>query len=156
MSLGLILAVVLIGFSSGLRTFTGIAVVAWAAHVDHIDLDGTPFEFMISHTAVLILSLAALGEYVFDLLPFVPPRTAIPGLVGRFITGSVSAAILLAATRHDIALCILGGIVAIGGAFAGYQARTLLVKKLAVKDFLIAIPEDCVAIGLAVAAVCFV
>jgi uncharacterized membrane protein len=42
------------------------------------------------------------------------------------------------------------------GAFAGYKARTGLVRKLAVRDFMIAIPEDLVAIGLSVAAVCLV
>ncbi|MFL6375617.1 MAG: hypothetical protein ACJ73D_13200, partial [Pyrinomonadaceae bacterium] len=82
MTTSLILAVILIGFAAGLRTFTAPAIVAWAVHVDHIDVSQTPFAFMTSHTAVLILSLAALAEYVFDLLPFAPPRTQAPALLG--------------------------------------------------------------------------
>jgi uncharacterized membrane protein len=35
------------------------------------------------------------------------------------------------------------------GAFAGYHARKKLVETLKVKDAVIAIPEDLVAIGLA-------
>jgi uncharacterized membrane protein len=45
---------------------------------------------------------------------------------------------------------ILGAIGAVAGAFAGYQARVGLVRALKVPDFAIAIPEDLIAIGLAV------
>ena len=151
-----ILAVILIGLSTGLRTFTAAAVVAWAVHVDHIDVDGTRFEFMTSHTAVFLLSLAAIGEYVFDLLPFVPPRTSVRSLIGRVVVGTFAAAVLLAATDHSIAFCIVGSVAAVVGAFAAFQARTGIVKKLGVRDSLVAVPEDIVAIGLAVAGVCLV
>ncbi len=36
------------------------------------------------------------------------------------------------------------------GAFAGYKGRVGLVKSLGVPDFAIAIPEDLVAVGVAV------
>lgn len=154
MNLELILAVILVGLSAGLRTFTVPAVVAWAVHVDHIDVTGTPFAFMTSHAAVLIFSLAALGEYIFDLLPFAPARTKAPGLIGRFVAGSFSAAVLLVASHQSLAFCVLGGIVAIAGAFAGFYARRWCVGAFKVKDPFVAIPEDVLAIGLGVAAVC--
>jgi uncharacterized membrane protein len=154
MTIELILAVILIGFAAGLRTFTAPAIVAWAVHVDHIDVTNTPFAFMTPHAAVLILSLAALGEYVFDLMPFAPARTQAPGLIGRFVTGSFSAAVLLAASHQNLAFGILGGLVAIGGAFAGFHARRWCVGAFKIKDPFVAIPEDLLAIGLGVTAVC--
>jgi uncharacterized membrane protein len=45
---------------------------------------------------------------------------------------------------------IVGAIGAVVGAFAGYHARVGLVRSLKVPDFVIAIPEDLIAIGLAV------
>jgi uncharacterized membrane protein len=43
----------------------------------------------------------------------------------------------------------LGGLGALLGAFAGYELRKCLVAGLNVKDIFIAIPEDLIAIGLA-------
>jgi uncharacterized membrane protein len=156
MNLTVILAVLAIGLSIGLRTFTGPAVVASAAYAGCINLGSTPLSFMASPIAVGVLSLAALGEYVYDLLPIAQPRTAPPGLIGRFVSGSFSAACLLAASGQNLAFCILGGVVAIGGAFAGYRLRVGLGRALGVKDAFIAVPEDLIAVGIALAAICLV
>jgi uncharacterized membrane protein len=43
-----------------------------------------------------------------------------------------------------------GAIGSLFGAFGGYKARTGLVRSLAIPDFAVAIPEDLIAIGLAV------
>jgi uncharacterized membrane protein len=45
---------------------------------------------------------------------------------------------------------LIGAVGAVVGAFAGYKARVGLVRGLKVPDIVIAIPEDLVAIGLAV------
>jgi len=42
---------------------------------------------------------------------------------------------------------VLGGAGGLIGAFAGYQARTRLVRALGVPDVVIALVEDAVAIG---------
>ena len=44
---------------------------------------------------------------------------------------------------------LAGAVGALIGAFGGYYARTRLVRALGVKDVFVAIPEDFVAIGLA-------
>jgi uncharacterized membrane protein len=98
--------------------------------------------------------LFAIGEYIADLLPSTPNRTGAIGLSARCITGSFSGACLAAAAGNTLAFGLIGGVAAIGGAFAGYYARTSLVKSLGVKDAFVAIPEDLVAIGLAVASIC--
>ncbi len=151
-----ILAVVIIGFSVGLRALTAPAVVAWCAYLGLMNLDATLFSFMSSPVAVAILSLLGLGEYVADLLPNTPNRTAALGLVARLSTGSFAAACLLAATGNSLAFCILGSAAAVIGAFAGYQTRVRLVRALSVKDVFVALPEDFVAIGTSLCAVCIV
>ena len=156
MNVIIILAVLLIGLSVGLRTFTGPAVVAWAAYLGCINLAATPLSFMASPIAVGLLTLAALGEYVYDVSSIARSRTAAGPLTARVLSGSFSAACLLAASGQGLAFCILGGVAAIGGAYAGYQARSRLVRLLGVKDAFIAVPEDLIAVALAVAAVCLV
>ena len=156
MDVSTILAVLLIGFAAGLRALTPPAVVAWCAYLGWINLDPTPFSFMSSWIAVAIFSVLALGEYVGDLLPSTPSRTAPLGLIARVVTGSFSAACLLAATNHGLAFCVLGGLAAVGGAFGGYQSRVRLVRALKVNDAFVAIPEDLIAIGLSIFALCTV
>ena len=156
MNIVAILAVIIIGLSAGLRTFTAPAVVAWSAYLGWINLDHTPFVFMASPISIAIFSFLAFGEYVWDVLPSTPSRTQAPGLIGRILTGAFSAACLLAATNNNLLLCILGSFAAICAAFAGYQMRVRLVRALGVKDAFIAIPEDLVAVGLAILSVLLV
>ena len=156
MKASVIIAVLVIGFAAGLRALTPPAVIAWCAYLGWINLDPTSFSFMSSPIAVAIFSFLAIGEYIGDLLPNTPNRTALPGLVARVITGSFTAACLLAASGHNLAFCILGGVAALGGAFAGYQIRVRLARALAVRDAFVAIPEDLVAIGLSLCAACLI
>ena len=156
MNTEVLLAVLIIGFATGLRGLTPPAVIAWCSYFGCLNLGTTPFSFMASPVAVAILSLSAVGEYGWDLLPNTPSRTAPPGLISRILSGSFSSACLLAVTNYSLAFCTLGGIAAIAGAFVGVQIRTRLVKALGVKDAAVAIPEDLVAIGLALGAVCLI
>jgi len=153
MNISVSFAVLVIGFAAGLRTFTAPAVTAWSAYLGLIDLTSTPLAFVSSPVAVTVFSLFALAEYVYDILPRTPPRTATLGLIARFVFGSFSAACLLAALGEKLAFCILGGIAAIGGAFAGYQVRARVGKSLGIKDAFVGISEDIVAIVIALAAV---
>lgn len=153
MGIQVVIAVFLVGLSAGLRTFTAPAVVAWAAYLGWIDRALLPLSFISSPVAVGVLTLMAAGEYVFDLLPGTPNRTAPPGLIARIFTGSLSAACLLGSAGASLSYCALGGVFAVAAAFTGYQARTRLVRGLNVKDAFIAAPEDLIAVGLAVTSV---
>jgi uncharacterized membrane protein len=153
MNVPLILSIVVIGFSTGLRGLTPLTVVAWCAYLGCLNLHQSPFSFMASPVAGAIFSVLAIGEYVWDLLPNTPNRTDPPGLVARILNGSFAAACLLAAANVSLAFCILGGAAAIVGAFGGMKTRSRLVKSLGVDDPWIAIPEDLIAIGLALIAV---
>jgi uncharacterized membrane protein len=139
-----------IGIVAGLRTFTAPAAVSWAAYLGWLNLQGSPLAFLGSTVAVAILSLAAIGEYLADVLPKTPSRTKPGPLVARIVTGGLSGACLCASANQSlIAGAVLGAAGGVIGAFAGYQVRTRLVSGLKVKDIFIAIPEDLVAIAIA-------
>jgi len=61
------------------------AAVAWAVHLGWLKL-GRPLSFIGSVPAVIILSLLAITELVFDKLPSTPNRTAPPGVIARIVT----------------------------------------------------------------------
>ena len=140
-----------IGVVAGLRAMTAPAVVAIAAHLGWLNLAGSSFAFMGSKWAVAIFTLAALGEFVNDQLPKTPARTAAGPLTARIIMGALTGACLAVSAGASLLLgVVLGVIGAVIGAFAGYKARVGLVKSLGVPDIAVAIPEDLVAIGLAI------
>ena len=139
-----------IGIVAGLRSFTAPAAVSWAARLGWLNLEGSSLAFMGSTVAVAIFSLAAVAEYVADLLPKTPKRTALAPLTGRIVLGGLSGACLCVSGGQSLlAGAVLGAIGGLLGAFAGYEARVRLVKRLGVKDAFVAIAEDLVAIGLA-------
>ena len=135
----------LIGLFAGLRSMTPPAAVGWAVYLGWITL-GRRLSLIGSLPAVIILSVLAVGEIVFDKLPNTPNRTALPGLIGRIVTGGLSGAcVAVGGGRSAVAgvgLGVLGGIV---GCFGGYQVRTRLAKSL--PDFYVALIEDLIAIG---------
>ena len=138
-----------IGFVAGLRSLTAPAVVAWASHWGWLNLSNSPLAFMGSIWAVAIFTLAAAGEFVGDLLPVTPPRTAALGLTARILMGMLTGACLgIAGNASPWLAAAVGAIGAIAGAFGGYHARVGLVRALHARDFAIAAPEDLVAIGL--------
>ena len=128
---------------------TAPAVVAWAARLGWMRLSGSPLAFMGSRWAVIIFTVAALGEFVADLLPGTPPRTAAFPLTTRIVVGLLTGASVAVAGGFLLWVGLLGGAIgAIGGAFGGYRARVGLVRALHARDAAIAIPEDIVAVGL--------
>ena len=138
----------LIGGVAGLRCLTAPATVAWAAHLNWLNLHNTPLAFMGSTAAVVIFTLLAAVEMVVDQLPSTPSRVQARGLIARMILGGLSGASIAVAGAQSIAVgAVLGLVGGIAGAFAGYQARTRLVKALRVRDLFIALPEDAVAIA---------
>jgi uncharacterized membrane protein len=137
-----------IGVVCGLRSLTGPAVVAWAAHLGWLALHGTPLAFLASLTAAIIFTVLALGELVADKLPKTPSRTAPLGLGARFVLGGLCGAAIALAGNQGLAVgAILGAVGGVLGAFAGYQVRTRLVSALRVPDVVVAVAEDLVAIG---------
>jgi uncharacterized membrane protein len=137
-----------IGIVAGLRSLTAPAVVAWGAHLSWLNLQGSPLAFIGSTAAVAILSVLAIGELIADKLPMIPKRTAPAPLMARVVTGGLCGACLCAAVGKSLlAGTLLGGIGGIVGAFLGYGIRRRL--DLHIKDLVVAVCEDLVAVGLA-------
>lgn len=148
------IAVIGIGFATGLRSMTAPAVVAWAGYLGMLDLRGSSVAFMASPVSVILFSLLAVGELIADKLPFIPKRTAIGPLLVRLISGALCGACLSA--HHSLGVGALAGAIGgVVGAFAGYHTRHQLVSQLHIRDLFVALPEDAVAIGLAIFSVRF-
>lgn len=146
----LVLLAVAIGIVAGLRSLTAPALVSWGAHLGWINLHGSPLSFMGSTIAVGIFTVLAILELVGDKLPQTPARTAAFPLVARLIMGALCGACLYAAgAATPLTGAILGAVGALIGTFGGYHIRRALVSNLKVKDVLIAVPEDVIAIVLA-------
>ena len=126
MSSGIVLLLALgIGVVAGLRSLTAPAVVAWGAHIGWINLHGSPFAFMGTAWAVGLLSVLALVEFVADLLPSTPARTAAVGLSARIVTGALTGACLAAVGGATVWLGALAG--AIGGIAGAFGDRKSVV-----------------------------
>ena len=139
-----------IGFVAGLRSLTAPAAVSWAAYLGWLNLHDSSLAFMGSTAVVAIFSLLAMVEYVGDMLPKTPSRTAAAPLIARIVTGGFSGACVCAAANQPLLVGIaLGGLGGLIGAFAGYEVRKRVVNALKIKDAIIALAEDLVTIGLA-------
>ena len=121
-----------LGFVSGLRTFTPVAAV--------LLVRGSIWG--------IVLAVAAVGEYVWDLLPNTPSRTQAMGISARVISGAFAGWMI--ATMHE-GSGIFGAIAGIAGAvigtYAGHAARLAAIARIG--DYPAAIIEDLLAIGLA-------
>jgi uncharacterized membrane protein len=126
-----------IGMSCGLRSMIGPAVVRWR--------DRDPVR--------LALAALAAGELVADKLPATPPRTIPPALIFRAISGGFSGHWVARSLAEDgrSGACI-GALGALVGAYAGMAVRSRIVRASGLPDPLVALAEDALALGGAVAA----
>jgi uncharacterized membrane protein len=137
----------LIGFTSGLRSLIPPAILCWSASLGWLPLSQTKLAFIGKPPALALVTLLAVGELIADKLPQTPARTKPIGLIARVFSGSACAiAIAISARVSWYWAAILGGIGAIAGAFAAYNARRLLVARTGVRDIFIAVCEDVIAI----------
>jgi uncharacterized membrane protein len=140
-----------IGVIAGLRSMTPPAIVAWAARLGCLQLEGTPLAFLGSPVAAYLLTGLMLAELVADKLPFTPSRTRPGPFIGRILTGGLAGAALTGGTGGSLlAGAVLGGLGGVAGTLGGYRVRTGLVRALGTPDYVVALAEDAVAVGGAV------
>ncbi len=135
--MSVIFLALVLGFVSGLRTFTSPAAVLWAR--------GTTIW-------AIILTILALFEYYADTTTFIPSRTTLGPMLFRLISGGFVG--FMISTMHGgsaIAGEIAGIVGAIIGTYGGHAARLAAIKRFGALPA--AISEDIVAIVLAVVAV---
>jgi uncharacterized membrane protein len=132
----------LLGVTAGLRTMTAPAALAIAQQQP-----ATGRMWLLARPRVArALTKSAVGELVFDKLPFTPNRIAPAGLSARLLSGALCGA---AVAREDQAAGALLGVAgALAGSFGGYYLRKAIGRASGAPDALVGIAEDCVAIGL--------
>ncbi|OBH17337.1 DUF4126 family protein [Mycolicibacter sinensis] len=148
-----LLLALLIGTVAGLRALTAPAVVAWAAALHWINLDGTWVQWLSHPVTVTILTVLAVGELITDKLPKTPARTAAPSFAARLVLGAFAGAVIGTAWAFTWSALGAGLIGAVLGTLGGYAARTRLAASHG-HDLPIALLEDSVAVlgGVAIAA----
>jgi uncharacterized membrane protein len=137
-----------LGVIAGLRSLTAPMVVSWAARLGWLDLRGTWAAFLGHTVTTLVLTALTIGELIADQLPQTPSRKSPSGFAARIVMAAFSAAAVSAGVHHatvpGVIAAVLGAVV---GTLGGYDARTRLVRAFAVRDSVIAIPEDILAVG---------
>ncbi|HEY5055689.1 MAG TPA: DUF4126 family protein [Acidobacteriaceae bacterium] len=142
-----LLAIPLLGFTTGLRSMTPMAVLSWYAWLEYLPVGGTWAGWVGRLSVAIVLTVLALGELVGDKMPRVPNRTAPLPLLFRLILGGLAGAIAATAMMGPtIEGALLGAIGAALGAFAGFMVRRDLVEKIGCKDWHVALVEDAIAI----------
>ena len=149
-----LLLALLIGVVAGLRAMTAPAVVAWAAALHWINLDGTWASWLAHPITVTLLSILAVVELITDQLPKTPSRTTPVQFAARLVTGAFAGAVIGTAwgyTFGGLGAAIVGAVI---GTLGGFAARKSLVAHHG-HDLPVALVEDAIAVlgGFAVAAV---
>jgi uncharacterized membrane protein len=149
-----LLLALLIGVVAGLRSVTAPAVVAWAALLKWINLDGTWASWLAHPVTVVVLTVLAVLELIADKLPATPRRTTAVSFTARIILGAFAGAVIGTAWGYTWSALGAGLIGAVLGTMGGYEARTRLVAARDGHDLPIALVEDAVAVlgGFAIAA----
>ena len=146
----LLLATALLGYATGLRSMTPLAVVCWFAYLGELPVGGTWAGWTARLVVAIGFTVLALGEYVADKLPNTPNRTAPVGLGARVVLGGLGGAVLAAALQGSVVEgVLLGAVMAVAGTFAGFLLRRAIVEKLGCPDWPIAVVEDLVTVLIA-------
>jgi uncharacterized membrane protein len=137
------LLAIVIGVVAGLRAFTPIAAISWAAWLGWIDLGATPLAFLGSIIAVIILTLVAIGELVGDQLPATPSRKVPMQFGARIVMGALSGALLM--VDSWLIGAVLGAVGAVVGTLGGAEIRSRLARAFG-RDLPAGLLEDAVAV----------
>ena len=147
------LAIPVLGFATGLRTMTPMAVLCWFAYLHHLPVHASWASWTTRLVTAVIFTVLAAGELIGDKLPSTPSRiTAFP-LLARVCFGGLVGAIA-ATGLHGSAVegVLLGSLAALAGSFLGYHLRAGLTRNLNWPDLPVAMAEDLLAIAASVLA----
>ncbi|WP_260702870.1 DUF4126 family protein [Edaphobacter flagellatus] len=138
-----LIAIPLLGFVTGMRTMTPIAVLCWFAYLGYLPVSGSWAWWCAKLPVAIAFTVLALLEYVADKLYLSPRPTRPFVLTGRIFIGGLVGAILASGLNasgiEGGLLCTLG---AIAGAFCAYQLRHQLTHRLGCKTWHVTVTED--------------
>ena len=137
----------LAGIAAGLRAFTPVAAVSWAARLGGLHLDGTWLAFLGYTWTPWVFSILAIVEYITDQLPSTPSRTVPFQFGARLVSGAFCGAALGLSAGSWIAGLVAGVIGAVVGTYGGAWVRARMAAGFG-RDWPAALIEDAVAIVL--------
>jgi uncharacterized membrane protein len=142
-----LLAIPLLGLTTGLRSMTPMAVLCWFAYFGYLPVGGTWAAWTARLWVAVTFTVLAVCELVGDKLPKTPNRTSPGPLIWRLILGGVAGSIAASAMDGSgLEGVLLGVLGAVLGAYGGYMVRRDLVEKIGCADWPVALVEDLIAI----------
>jgi uncharacterized membrane protein len=142
-----LLAVPLLGVTTGLRAMTPMAVLCWFAYLGYLPVQNTWAAWTASVAAFTVLALA---ECVVDKLPRTPDRFSPAPLMARLIfgglIGSIAATAMAGPGLEGVLLGVVGAAL---GAFAGFMVRRDLVERIGCAEWKVTLVEDLIAVACA-------
>jgi uncharacterized membrane protein len=145
-----LIAIPLLGFITGMRTMTPMAVICWFAWLKLLPVD--PWASWAAKLPVMI-AFTTLGvlEYVADKYGRSPRPTRPSVLALRFLMGGLVGAIIAtsldAPAAEGVILGVLGALV---GSFVAYQLRHQLTSRIGCKTWHVTVSEDIFAVACAI------
>ncbi len=142
-----LLAIPLLGLTTGLRAFTPMAVLCWFAYQGYLPVDDTWAAWTGRLAVAIGFTVLAVGEMIVDKMPRTPNRISAAPLMARLILGGLIGSI--AATAMDgpgLEGVLLGVLGAALGAFAGFMIRRDMVQRIGCPDWYVALAEDLFAL----------
>lgn len=145
-----LIAIPLLGFITGMRTMTPMAVLCWFAWLKLLPVDPWAAWTAKLPVAIAITLLAAL-EYAADKYGRSPRPTRPSVLLVRLFLGGLVGAIVAtsldAPASEGVILGILGALL---GSFCAYQLRHQLTHRIGCKVWHITLSEDIFAVVCAI------
>lgn len=146
-----LVAIPLLGFATGLRTMTPMAVLCWYAWMRAIPVEGTWAFWTAKPVTAIVFTVLAVGELIGDKLPKTPSRVSPGPLAARLVFGGLVGAISAIALEGPGIEGVVLGVVGAGiGSYVGFMLRRHLVSSFDCADWKIAVPEDLIAIVCAI------
>ncbi|MFC6645909.1 hypothetical protein ACFQBQ_10030 [Granulicella cerasi] len=144
------LSALLFGIVSGSRTFTGIMVLSWFVLTQRIPMQHSRLQVIGGVVLVAFFTLAALSEWIYDVMPFARSRKELQPRIARLCTGGLCGAVSAAAIMEPIAGGVILGLI---GATIGTQLcfglRQLFCKWFG-RDLPAGLLESAIFLGFAV------
>lgn len=142
-----LIAIPLLGFITGMRTMIPITVLCWFAWLKLLPVDDWA-SWSAKLAVVILCTVLATLEYIGDKYSWMPGPTRPSVLIIRlFFGGLVGAIVASSLDAPEIEGVILGVLGSLAGAFAVYQLRHQLTRRLGCKVWHVTVGEDIFAIA---------
>ena len=148
-----LVAIPILGFMTGARTMTPMAICCLFAYRHHLWLVDTWAFWMMKPITFYVFAALAVGELIGDKLPGIPNRTSTGALISRLVFGGLVGALAATGLQGSaIEGIFLGVINALLGTFLTFHLRHWLTHQQGIRDYWVAIAEDCIVLGSSILA----